>query len=73
MPSVAVTGKAIQSQPRQPFEKNAESGLHFEAGERSADTVVDACTEAIVRIRAAQVQEVGRRGKLGLVAVGGRE
>ena len=73
MPGVPVAGNAVQSQPRQPFEKDAKSGLHFEAGERSADTVVDSRTEADVWIRAAQGHEVGRGGKLGFVAVGGRE
>ncbi len=70
MPRVPIARGAVKLQLRQPLEEDTQGGLHFEAGERSSDAVVDACAEADVWIRAPQGYEVGSGGEFGFVAVG---
>ena len=70
MPRVPIARRAVKLQLRQPLEQDTQGGLHFEACERSSDTVVDAGAEADVRVRASQGYEVGSGGEFGFVAVG---
>ena len=70
MPRVPIARRAFKLQSWQPIEQDTQGGLHFEAGERSSDAVMDAGAEADMWIRASQGYEVGCRGEFGFVAVG---
>lgn len=73
VPGVPVASRAIQAEVRQPLEQDAESGLHFEAGQGGTDTEMDAGAEGHVGIRRTGGFESIRLRKFGFIAVGGTQ